>query len=72
MTRPLPSGATPVYIATPRRGITAHQIRSANSDSAACGRSTRTGVIVTAQEAGDVWEVTWCDAGCWPAPGGAR
>jgi hypothetical protein len=52
-----------VWIATMRRGITAHALGAAGRTR--CGRSTRTGLTLPGQQAADQHQVTWCRH-CWP------
>lgn len=53
-----------VWIATHRRGVTAH--RPDGDDRTVCGRSTRTGDRTTARQATDQHGASFC-AKCWPA-----
>ncbi|MBC9006117.1 helix-turn-helix domain-containing protein [Micromonospora aurantiaca (nom. illeg.)] len=53
-----------VWIATARKGIAAHALQS--SMLTRCSRATRTGLTMTARQAVERWEATWCRA-CWPA-----
>lgn len=74
-TRPAPASAQPsaaagpdpgerVWIATARKGIAAHALKS--REFTLCGRSTRTGLTLTALQSVERWEATWCRP-CWPA-----
>lgn len=77
--RPIPPAADPpastspvagpapddrVWIATARKGIAAHALRSALLTR--CSRATRTGLTLTAGQATDRWQAVWCRV-CWPA-----
>lgn len=57
-----PAGATPVYVAAARKGIEAHRVYL--DGLTACNRSTRTGLVDTAERAVELWAVTWCPL-CW-------
>ncbi|WFF07229.1 helix-turn-helix domain-containing protein [Micromonospora sp. WMMD1076] len=72
-TRPAPAAPWPaggpepgdrVWVATARKGIAAHALQS--SMLTRCSRATRTGLTMTARQAVERWEATWCRA-CWPA-----
>ncbi|MEV6798518.1 hypothetical protein AB0M91_09240 [Micromonospora rifamycinica] len=58
-----PGPAERVWIATARKGIAAHGLRSVLLTR--CSRATRTGLTLTAQQAADRWQATWCRT-CWP------
>ncbi|MBM7083624.1 hypothetical protein [Micromonospora humidisoli] len=58
-----PAPAERVWIATARKGIAAHAIKSTLFTR--CSRATRTGLTLTAQQAADRWQTTWCRT-CWP------
>jgi len=54
-----------VWIATARRGTTAHRL--ATQAKTRCGRSTRTGLTTTtATTARERHQAVWCPR-CWPA-----
>ncbi|MFG2054791.1 hypothetical protein ACGFI9_12240 [Micromonospora sp. NPDC048930] len=52
-----------VWIAAARRGIEAHALKT--KASTRCSRSTRTGLTLTAGQAAEQHEATWCRK-CWP------
>lgn len=63
---PVPAGPPPnerVWVATARKGIEGHGIKS--SLLTRCSRATRTGITLTAEKAAERWHVTWCRV-CWP------
>ncbi|MGC5664949.1 hypothetical protein ACN261_31950 [Micromonospora sp. WMMD723] len=64
-----PAPAERVWIATARKGIAAHALRSVLLT--VCSRATRTGLTLTAQQAADRWQATWCRT-CWPDEGTTR
>jgi hypothetical protein len=57
-----PTGDTRIYVARARQGIPAH--RRTGDGITGCGRSTRTGLIYTAEAATAELAVVWCKA-CW-------
>lgn len=69
---PPPAGPAPdddVWIATHRRRVEAHRIDPAATEAVtACRRATRTGHHLTAAQATERHQATWCHR-CWPPQG---
>ncbi|MEU4592905.1 hypothetical protein [Micromonospora aurantiaca (nom. illeg.)] len=58
-----PAPTERVWIAAARKAIAAHALKSTLLTR--CSRATRTGLTLTAEQAADRWQATWCQV-CWP------